>query len=131
MKGWLFSELRPKHSSSNSVTLSPTSAELQFGSTPHGAIPTDRGIVFIRFHPDGTKSALVCCGVVDGLPIHGFAIHRRRLSVHIDPAIEWERIDESSQHTKRIVLVSATRDGGVSIQLPSIDPGPLMAMMAD
>jgi hypothetical protein len=81
-------------------------------------LPTDRGIVFLRAHADGTRSVMVCCGVEGGRPIHVFALHRRRTSLEVDPAIEWVAASPSSRYTTRMVVVSARPDGTVAIAIP-------------
>jgi len=127
----LLSRLWTNQSRGPKMRRSPTSTKPESPATRWGEIPTDRGIVFVRSHSDGTKSTMVCCGVVNGRPIHGFAIHTRRRSMEIDPTIEWEAADSSSRYTKQMVIVSATSDGVVSIQSPPIDSGPLMAMLGE
>lgn len=98
---------------------------------PKGDTPIDHGIVFIRSHDDGTESAMVCCGVHGGRPIHVFAIHARRTLLEIDPAIAWVAADSSSRYTARMVIVSASAEGTLSIQAPPLDPGPLLHLIGE
>lgn len=92
-------------------------------------IPTDRGIVYLRSHDDGTRSVLVCCDVEDGRPVHVFAIHSRAASLDVDPLIDWEAPDPLTRYTTRMVIVSRADDGTVAIRAPARDSGPLMALL--
>jgi len=91
--------------------------------------PTDRGIVYVRSHADGTRSVLVCCGVEDARPVHVFAIHSKAAHLDVDPLIDWEEPDPRTRYTTRMVLVSRADDGTVAIQAPAPGAGPLMALL--
>ena len=93
------------------------------------SIPTDRGIVYLRSHGDGTRSVLVCCGVEDGRPVHVFAIHSRAAALDVDPLIAWEEPDPLTRYTTRMAIVTRAGDGTVAIRAPAADAGPLMALL--
>lgn len=97
----------------------------------NGALPDDRGIVYLRTHADGTRSVVICCWVEGGRPVHAFAIHTRRPSVEIDPAIEWEVADAANRYTTGMVIVSATGEGAVTIRKPPPGPGPLLDLLEE
>jgi hypothetical protein len=101
------------------------------GGWRNGALPDDRGIVYLRSHSDGTRSVLICCGVEGGRPVHVFAIHTRRASVEIDPAIEWVAADAANRYTTGMVIVSATGGGTVSIRKPPPGAGPLLDLLEE
>jgi len=93
------------------------------------SIPTDRGIVYVRTHADGTRSVLICCGVEGGRPVHVFAIHSRAARLDVDPLIDWEAPDPRTRYTTRMAIVRRADDGTVAIEAPTPDAGPLMALL--